>query len=357
MTENNAMVPVDAEVSLTATPMTAADKVQQLIDALPVLAQRYEKLREICLKHVVNKPGDWAIWGSEKQGYKPRLNDGAAAKLLSFSGIRAIDGQTRKEMITLSDGKQKYIVWHEARFLSPLGGELMALGSCASDDPFVASRWEWSEQDRRKIKIQIPHEDVAYDNVVKAARANCLVNGVSALLGLKNVEVKELEEMGIDTDAIETVGMTDRKWEVTENQRTALAKMGATDRQIDACKNRTDVDKLFETLKAAKNIRKETKEAEKVDPNGAAVAAVLDDLKTLARDKSVPWSEVAAFRKVCWPDKAADSAITNAQATHIARWLQNPVPPEEYAKAQRARAATPAASTTAQAAREPGQEG
>lgn len=341
---------VAPDINLTTTPMSAADKVQQLIEALPLLANRYEKLREICLKHVVNKPGDWNLWGSERQGFRPRMNDGAASKLLSFSGIKMVGGETRKEMLTQSDGKQKYIVWHEATFISPLGGELTALGSCASDDPFVASRYEYDPAEHRKVKKEIPHEDVAYDNVVKAARANCLVNGVSALLGLKNVEVEELHEMGINTDAIETVGMTDRKWEVSENQRGALLKMGATEAQVDACKNRADVDKLFDQMKQAKNIRKETKAEEKADPNSVASAAILEGLKKLARDKSVPWSEVDTFRKVCWTVEPA-APITNAQATHISRWLQNPVPPEEYAKAQRAR--TPAAA----APREPGQEG
>jgi hypothetical protein len=346
--KNDALVPVGevAELALTTSPLSAAEKVQELIDALPLLAQRYEKLREICLMHVVNRPGDWALWGTERQGFKPRLNDGAASKLLSFSGIRMMDGKTTKEMITLSDGKQKYIVWHEATFVSPLGGQYSALGSCASDDPFVSSRYEYVPEEHRKVKIQIPQEDVAYDNVVKAARANCLVNGVSALLGLKNVEVDELKVLGINTDAIETVGMTDRKWEVTENQRAALLKMGATEAQIDACKNRTDVDKLFEVLKGAKGVRKEARKEEAAagDLNAPATAAILDGLKKLAKDKSVPWSEVDTFRKVCWQE-SPETPISIAHATHISRWLQNPVPPEEYAAKQRA------------AKREPGQEG
>jgi hypothetical protein len=346
--QNTELVPHGevAEVVMLTSPMSAASKVQELIEALPLLAQRYEKLREICLVHVVNRPGDWALWGTERQGFKPRLNDGAAAKLLSFSGIRMTEGKTTKEMITLSDGKQKYIVWHEARFLSPLGGEYAALGSCASDDPFVAMRYVYNAEEHRKVPTQIPQEDVAYDNVVKAARANCLVNGVSALLGLKNVEVDELKVLGINVDAIDTVGMTDRKWEVTENQRAALLKMGATEAQVDACKNRTDVDKLFETMKTAKTVRREVKkeEAAGVDMNAAASSAVVEGLKTLAKTKSVPWSEVDTFRKVCW-NEAPEVAISNAHAAHLSRWLQNPIPPEEYAAKVRG------------AKRDPGQEG
>lgn len=343
---DEALVQSGPDFALTASPQTAVQRVQDLIDALPVLAQRYEKLREVCIKCVVKQPGDWAMWGTERMGFKPRLNDGAAAKLLSFSGIRQVDNVTRKEMITLSDGKQKYIVWHEAKFISPLGGEFSALGSCASDDPFVATRYEYNEQERRRVKVQIPHEDVAYDNVVKAARANCLVNGVSALLGLKNVEPEELDALlgpGF-CESVDHVGMTDRKWEPSEKQRNALLTMGATEAQVDACKKAADVDALFNQLKAAKDVRKEIKKettSGASTDNTPASQATMNALQKMAKEKSIPWSEIDTFRLVCWGSPSTEP-VNNLQAQHISRWLQNPIPPEEYAaKARQAKTEAP----------------
>jgi len=348
---SDSLVPITGEIlmneseapTLTVSPKTAVERMQELIDIAPLLATRYKTLRRICIQHIVNSPNDWAMWGSERQGYRPRMNDGAAIKLLSFAGVKQMEETTWKEMLTLSSGKQKYIVWHKARYISPFGGEYVAVGSCASDDPFVSSRYEYDAIEKRKVKIEIPHEDVAYDNVVKAARANCLVNGVSGVMGLKNVDEAELNEILGEgfTNNIEHVGMTDRKWEVTEAQRGALLKMGAVESQIDACKNRTDIDNLFNQLKTAKDVRREVRKEVSSGvstDNSPASAATMKALQRMADEKSIPWSEVDNFRMICWQTPSTDP-VSNLQAQHISRWLQNPIPPQEYAAKARAAAA------------------
>ena len=314
----------DAQIVEDVNPETALVRAETMIKMIPLLAKRFEELRAVCLRNVVNRAADWYLWGSADKP-KPRMNDGAAAKLLSFSGIseRRV-GEPRK---VTSDDAKRYYVFYESEFTSPLGGTILAIGSCASDDPFVAAYKEFNQETKKYDRKLKPAEEVSYDDVVKAARANCLVNGVSALMGLKNVEVEELREMGVPVDKIESVSFEKTKWTMPPSGRAALRSVGATDDQIETCKSQSDYQQLLTQLQAAKRASKGEKDArEQAAEAGAASAddkapySATNQLGMTAKRAGRTWTEVEAWRKTCFA-KGPDHPWTIREVSHANKWL------------------------------------
>lgn len=327
--------------------LTPLQRMNEFIAAAPKLSERHVALRQACLS-IISDPSNWYDWGG-----KLRMNDGAASTLLSAIGIvEKAGGRVWKE--EMEEGG-KYYVFYEATFVSPFGGQLTGLGSCGSDDPFVAVRYVYDEKEKKKVPKEIPAAEVAYDNVVKGAKANCLVNVVSALTGLKNATKEELAVAGCDVSKIEAIGFVKRDWHPTEKQIAFLRKMKATDEEIEACKGQKDVDNLLEKLRKAKderaNNRKESKKSSKKEEEPAKAEAeppptppeegsgdVLDEHATkdtikLAIGKAIQRGlsskDVEDFRYEIFT-KGKDEPWTMRELNELYKWLDNPCEPAEH---------------------------
>ena len=118
---------------------------------------------------------------------KPWLNGSGAEKIANVFGIswRFSPDSPRKE-----NRGDKYLYMVRAEFA--MGGRTIEVeGSCQSDDPFVAARWQ------NGSKIMLPSDQVDESNIMKAALTNCIILGVTRMLGLRNMTWEDLQQGGI----------------------------------------------------------------------------------------------------------------------------------------------------------------
>jgi len=130
---------------------------------------------------------DWV-----SQGGNPWLCASGAEKIAQI-GVK-VDGITRQKM-TDEDEKGRYYIWEYAGTFSIAGRSIEAIGTCSSRDKFFAIR----------DGELIPLGDVDQTNIMKSAYSNLLVNGISRLLGFRNITWQELQPAGIEAESVAKV--------------------------------------------------------------------------------------------------------------------------------------------------------
>lgn len=142
---------------------------------------------------------DWV-----NMGKNPYLCGSGAEKIARNFGI--IVDNLKKEKIEGEDEKGKYYYFivegrcsMPSRLMNsngePLADSIPAIGTCSSRDQF------FSKAHGRVL----PLSEIDQGNIVKAAYTNMLVNGITRLLGLRNLTWAELKEQGINPDSIAEV--------------------------------------------------------------------------------------------------------------------------------------------------------
>lgn len=119
---------------------------------------------------------------------KPYLTASGAEKLMPVFGVNVKDTDYKKEFSKDEEG-QYYIYQYKGTF-SWKGGSIEAIGACSSRDKFFA--WDSKEQAYK------PLSQVDETNIMKAAYSNMMVNGITRLLGIRNLTWEMLTEFGID---------------------------------------------------------------------------------------------------------------------------------------------------------------
>lgn len=226
---------------------TAVEKLDDAIAVIDKLRKYYSKIREAAIG--VTQTEDWTNWGG-----KYRLNESGASKIMSQLGIHEETIESRKVNETWG-----YTIYITRRYVPSwnTSASFDAVGSCRSDDAFVAVRRVWSKEQNRKVTKVLPAEEVDESNVLKAALANCRVNGVIAVCGIKTVAVAELEEAKyVDISRIEEVSFKGGKgkaknWKPSDKQiKWITGQYGVTDTDIKACKSYQDFQGLVDKCKA-----------------------------------------------------------------------------------------------------------
>jgi len=98
-----------------------------------------------------------------------------------------------------------------------------AIGSCSSRDKFFAYVSEIRDRNGNVIREASwkPLSEIDETNVMKAAYTNLLVNGITRLLGIRNLTWDDLKEFGIDKDKVAKV-------EYRSSKRTSRKKNSST---------------------------------------------------------------------------------------------------------------------------------
>lgn len=128
---------------------------------------------------------DWV----DQQGH-PYLTASGAEKIAPVFGVKMDEPKAEREDREDDAGKY-YLYTFTARFFWG-GGSLYAIGTCSSRDKFFA--WDSKEQTYKALS------EVDENNIKKAAYSNLLVNGVTRVLGIRNLEWKDLEGYGISRE-------------------------------------------------------------------------------------------------------------------------------------------------------------
>ena len=155
----------------------------QLLAVAAAAEKRVEavnKIKILALK--VTNERDWT-----DQGGHPYLQVSGAEKVARLFGISwRLDEPTREEH---SDGHFSYTF---KGYFSMGTAEIEVVGTRSSQDPFFAGH-----RDHPKPPSEIDRNDVK-----KGAMTNCLGNGISRLLGIRNMTWEEIKDGGVDRSKI-----------------------------------------------------------------------------------------------------------------------------------------------------------
>lgn len=175
MSERNHQHDLMPAPSSAMTASLADDQLLAIAEAAERRVEAVTKIKRLALR--VTNARDWT-----DQGGHPYLQVSGAEKVARLFGISwRIDEPVREED---EDGHFSYTV----KGYFTLGtAEIEVIGSRSSRDPFFA---------RAKGK-DIPPSEIDRNDVKKAAVTNCIGNGVTRLLGIRQLTWEDLAEAGL----------------------------------------------------------------------------------------------------------------------------------------------------------------
>ena len=180
-----AVVPVEAEQVSLSTLVRQQETLVEFVEKRNILLER-----ALPLAMGVTKPEHWFKYGDS---YWPSA--AACQRIMRRFAVEM--SQSRTEKIQAEDERGSYYIWNfYARFSLPGGLDaLEALGSASSRNKFFAM----------KQGALRPLYEIAEPNIIKAARSNCIANGVQELLGIKGTTAADLEKAGINPGSIHEI--------------------------------------------------------------------------------------------------------------------------------------------------------
>jgi len=171
----------------------SSDKLITIAEIAEKRALAVKKIKQQALR--LTNEGDWV-----DQGGRPYLQSSGAEKIARLFGISwRFIGEPQK--FVEEDGHFRYEVSME--FI--LGDSAIEVrGSRSSKDPFFTTRYK-TLPDGKKEKIEIPPSEIDAGDVLKSAITNSIANGITRILGIRNLTWEDLKEGGIDISKITKV--------------------------------------------------------------------------------------------------------------------------------------------------------
>lgn len=180
---------VEAEVVDSSIVPVAGEALVELAAQAERRVEAINKIKQYSLR--LTQPGDWI-----DQNGRPYLQVSGAEKIARLFGISwRIDEPIREDL-----GEGHFIYTYKGYF-SLAGAEIEAIGSRSSKDPFFR-RYIYVNGQRKEL----PPTEIDPGDVKKAAYTNCIGNGITRLLGLRNISYDDLEKVaGIKREQIASV--------------------------------------------------------------------------------------------------------------------------------------------------------
>lgn len=171
-----------------------------------------QKLINIALKITTHR--DWV-----NQDGQPYLVHSGAEKVARLFGITLSDIKTEK--IIAEDSRGKYYIYKTTgrAILPGKFDSIEGLGTCSQRDRFFAkAKGEWLDT-----------LEIDETNIMKSSFSNFVVNGITHLLGLRNLTWEQLKEAGIDKSQIQTI---EYKSGAEKTQKTASPQEEETQKKL-----------------------------------------------------------------------------------------------------------------------------
>ena len=184
------------------TPAAPIITESDLENALKV-AERNERLAQkikiLAIKQT--NPKDWV----DQEG-KPYLQSSGAEKVARLFGIswRLCEGYPKKE--TLKDEAGTYYLYTCKGEFEMGGKTVEVIGTCSQRDKFFG----------RKDGELKAESEIDITNIIRKAVTNMEVNGITRLLGIRNLTWKEIAEAGIKQSASNAVNYKTKAGEAAE---------------------------------------------------------------------------------------------------------------------------------------------
>ena len=208
------------------TLVALAEQAEKRVDALV-------KIKRAALKST--NPKDWT-----NQNGNPYLQVSGAEKVGRIFGISWRIDEPVKE--NLEGGHFSYTY---KGYFSLAGATIEAIGTRSSKDGFF-KRYSWNQGE----KTELPPSEIDAGDVKKAAYTNCIGNGVTRLLGIRNLTWEDLHEFaGITQEQVSGVD-----YKKDGKKQEAITSEGA----VTVTVNVTDVRKKEGKTKQGKEFTKYT---------------------------------------------------------------------------------------------------
>ena len=193
---------MDAEVVDSSIVPVASEALVELAAQAERRVEAINKIKQYSLR--LTQPGDWV-----DQNGRPYLQVSGAEKIARLFGISwRIDEPIREEL----EGGH-YIYTYKGYF-SLAGAEIEAIGSRSSKDPFF-KRYIYVNGERKEL----PPSEIDPGDVKKAAYTNCIGNGITRLLGLRNISYEDLEKVaGIKREQIAKIQYKSKDKQSTDTE-------------------------------------------------------------------------------------------------------------------------------------------
>ena len=152
------------------------------------------KIKRISLK--VTNHHDWV-----DQSGKPYLQASGGEKVARLFGI-----SWRIDEPILENYEDGHFGYTYKGYFTWGGVTIEAIGTRSSKDGFF-KKYDYSSKDAqgKAIKITLPASEIDKGDVKKSAYTNCIGNGITRLLGIRNLTYADLQEAGIDVSKITKV--------------------------------------------------------------------------------------------------------------------------------------------------------
>ncbi|OPY13010.1 MAG: hypothetical protein A4E69_01883 [Syntrophus sp. PtaB.Bin138] len=181
--EEQTIIETQQETGLTPitddTLISLAEQAEKRIDAM-------NKIKRVAIK--LTNRHDWT-----DQGGKPYLQVSGAEKIARMFGISWRISEPIKE--TYDGG---HFAFTYKGYFSLAGATIEAIGTRSSKDGFF-KKYSGRGDDR----VELPASEIDGGDVKKSAYTNCIGNGITRLLGIRNLTYEDLQEFaGITSDMI-----------------------------------------------------------------------------------------------------------------------------------------------------------
>ena len=145
-----------------------------------------EKIISLALK--ITNEQDWI----DQQG-KPYLTGSGAEKIARLFGV--CWGNVKTDKVITEDENGKFYFYQTSAIFSMRNDKVEAVGTCSSKDAFFAVR----------NGILQPLSKVDETNIMKASYTNCIANGITRLLGLRNLTWDQVSKSGLNKEKVSSI--------------------------------------------------------------------------------------------------------------------------------------------------------
>ena len=172
---------MEAEVVGGDVPAILDDQLVAVAEQAEKRIAAVKKIKSLAL--AVTNANDWT-----DQNKKPYLQVSGSEKVARLFGVNwRIDTPERE------DHEDGHFTFTFKGAFELKGATIEAVGTRCSRAKFFSVRYKWNEQEKKKLPYDVPPSEIDKGNVKKAAYTNCIGNGITRLLGIRNMTWEEIE--------------------------------------------------------------------------------------------------------------------------------------------------------------------
>jgi len=173
---------IDGQLMASVASSEMVDNTDDIIAAAERRISNLQKVITLALR--ITNITDWVDFSG-----KPFLGSSGCQKVARLFGVCWREMKTEKNISSDEKGQFYFYKTTSLFYLKGKNDLIEATGTCSSKDQFFAK----SGGEMR------PMSEIDETNILKSSVTNCISNGITSLLGLKNLTWEQIKAGGIDT--------------------------------------------------------------------------------------------------------------------------------------------------------------